>query len=33
MRKKHNLLSYVVFVNLVKAYDMANHNILLDLLE
>ncbi len=33
MRKKHNLPSYVAFVNLVKAYDMANHNLLLDLLE
>ncbi len=33
MRKKHNLPSYVAFVDLVKAYDMANHNLLLDLLE
>jgi hypothetical protein len=33
MRKKHNLPSYVAFVNLVKAYDTANHNLLLDLLD
>ncbi len=33
MRKKHNLPSYVMFVDLVKAYDTANHNLLLDLLE
>jgi hypothetical protein len=33
MRKKHNLPSYVAFVDLVKAYDMANHNLLLDLHE
>jgi hypothetical protein len=33
MRKNHNLPSYVTFVNLVKAYDMANQNLLLDLLE
>ncbi len=33
MRKNHNLPSYVMFVDLVKAYDMANHNLLLDILE
>ena len=33
MRKNHNLPSYDAFVDLVKAYDMANHNLLLDLLE
>ncbi len=33
MRKNHNLQSYVAFVNLVKAYDMANHELLLTLLE
>jgi hypothetical protein len=33
IRKHLNLPSYVAFVNLVKAYDMANHNLLLDLLE
>jgi hypothetical protein len=33
MRKNHNLSSYVAFVNLVKAYDMADHILLLDLLE
>jgi hypothetical protein len=33
MRKNHNLPSYVPFVDLVKAYDTANHNLLLDLLE
>jgi hypothetical protein len=33
MRKNHNLPSYVTFVDLVKAYDMANHNLLLDILE
>jgi hypothetical protein len=36
MRKNHNLpsyVAYVAFVDLVKAYDMANHNLLLDLLE
>ncbi len=33
MRKNHNLQSYVAFVDLVKAYDMANHELLLTLLE
>jgi hypothetical protein len=32
MRKNHNLPSYVAFVDLVKAYDTANHALLLDLL-
>ncbi len=33
MRKIHNLPTYVGFVDLVKAYDMANHDLLLDILE
>jgi hypothetical protein len=33
MRKNHNLPSYVAFVDLVKAYDTANHKLLLILLE
>jgi hypothetical protein len=33
MRKNHNLASYIGFVNLVKAYDTANHDLLLDILE
>ncbi len=33
LRKNHNLPSYVAFVNLVKAYDMANHDLLLDILK
>ncbi len=33
MWKNHNLPSYVAFVDLVKAYDMANHDLLLDILE
>ncbi len=33
MRKYHNLPSYITFVNLVKAYDTANHNLLLYLPE
>ena len=32
-RKNHNLPSHVAFVDLVIAYDTANHNILLDILE
>ncbi len=33
MRKNHNLQSYVAFVDLVKAYDTANHELLLMLLK
>ena len=33
MRKNHNLDSYVGFVDLVKAYDTANHELLLQILE
>jgi hypothetical protein len=33
MQKNHNLLSYVLFVDLVEAYDMANHSLILDILE
>jgi hypothetical protein len=33
MQKNQNLSSYVALVNLVKAYDTANHNLLLDILE
>ncbi len=33
MRKNHNLPSYVAFVDLVKAYNTANHSLLLDILE
>ncbi len=29
MRKNHNLSSFVAFVDLVKAYDTANHKLLL----
>ena len=31
--KNHNLLSFVVFVDLVKAYNNANHDLLLKVLE
>jgi hypothetical protein len=33
MRKNHNIPSHVAFVDLVKAYDTANHALLLDILE
>jgi hypothetical protein len=33
MWKNHNLPSYVAFVDLVNAYDTANHDLLLDILE
>jgi hypothetical protein len=33
MQKNHNLASYVGFFDLVKAYNMANHDLLLDILE
>ena len=33
MRKNNNLSSHIAFVDLVKAYNMANHNLLLDILE
>jgi hypothetical protein len=33
MWKNHNLLSYVAFVDLIKAYDTADHDLLLDILE
>jgi hypothetical protein len=33
MQKNHNLLSYVGFVDLVKAYDTANHDLLIDIRE
>jgi hypothetical protein len=33
MQKNHNLPSYVGFVDLVKAYDTANHDLLIDILE
>ncbi|KAL7524108.1 hypothetical protein ACHAXR_000439 [Thalassiosira sp. AJA248-18] len=32
MRKNHNLLTHVAFVDLVKAYDTANHDLLLKIL-
>ena len=31
-KKKHNLPTHVAFVGLVKAYDMANHDLLLKIL-
>jgi hypothetical protein len=33
MRKNYNLPSHVAFVDLVKAYDTANHDLLLDILD
>jgi hypothetical protein len=33
MQKNYNLPSYVAFVDLIKAYDTANHNLLLDILK
>jgi hypothetical protein len=33
MQKNHNLPSYVAFVNLFKAYDRANNDLLLDILK
>jgi hypothetical protein len=33
MRKNHNLSSHVMFVDLVKAYNTANHNLLLNILK
>jgi hypothetical protein len=33
MQKNHNLPSYVGFVHLVKAYDTANHDLLVNILE
>jgi hypothetical protein len=33
MRKNHDLPSYEAFVDLVKTYDTANHDLLLNLLE
>ncbi len=33
MRKNHNHGTYVAFVDLVKAYDTANHELLLQILE
>jgi hypothetical protein len=33
MRKNHNLPSYVAFVDLIKTYDMANHDLLLEILK
>jgi hypothetical protein len=33
MRENHNLPSHVGFVDLVKAYDTANHDLLVNILE
>jgi hypothetical protein len=33
VQRNHNLVSYVGFVDLVKAYDTTNHNLLLRILE
>ena len=33
LHKNHNLPSYVRFVDVVKAYDMANHALLFDILK
>ena len=33
LRRIHNLDTYVAFVDLVKAYDTANHKLLIELLE
>ncbi len=33
MRKNHSLPSYAAFVDLVKAYNTANHSLLLDILK
>ncbi len=33
MRKNHNLSSHVAFVDLIKAYDTENHDLLLDILK
>jgi hypothetical protein len=33
MRKNHNLPSYVGFVDFVKAYDTANHDLLVNIFE
>ncbi len=33
MQKNHSLSSYVGFVDLVKAYDTANHDLLVDILK
>jgi hypothetical protein len=33
MQKNHNLPSYVAFVDLVRAYYMANHSLILDIFE